>query len=389
MRDRIVKSLMDRADGAPTRLRSDADRYMGPRVIPSQIDAGLEAAQGDVGKLYGPLVENAGPVDTGPIAKKLEAMADEFKGPAQAAIVKVRGYLDLRGKSELDPSAQGLHATREAIDRWIDEATNDDVVRALRRARTEVDEKLGEAVPGIKEVDARFHELARQRKALNEGRPILSNEAQALRPEEVQQKFEARVEPQGLMIGPSGSSQRMRDSVRGEFDRIVGTSAHDATELKKTVQGKGDWSRDKLEYMYGPDNAKGILGAIDREVVFGDTAKRVSDAADAAATNGFGKFLDEAATPKEIPAATTFSGLALKGTKAVANSILRRDAEKAAARYAEEIGGLSVATGAERDAVAAALMGRSERLAAANDPRIQAVVNAILQSSARQLQPAR
>ncbi|MDE1991670.1 MAG: hypothetical protein KGI75_04170 [Rhizobiaceae bacterium] len=394
MRDQIVNALVERAQGAPARLRSDADQFLGPRVVPSQIEAGLENGRSQFAQLYGPVMADAQGVNTQPLADDLDALATNLRGPARQAVTRVRGYLNVPGETVggqpvLDPNPQALRATREAIDGLMEGEVNPQVVRQLTAARNQVDDVLADAAPGIKDVDARMHELYRQSEGLQQGRPILSNEAGALRPEEVQQMFVNGSIPQGQMIGPSAEAARMRDSVRGEFDRIVGTKANDATALKNTVRGEGDWNRDKLAYLYGPDNSKGILDAIDREVAFNDTANRVTRGSDTAMTGGFTKFLDETGKPAQIPADTTVTGIGLKGARLVAQSLLRQNAEKAAGKYAQEIGALSVAQGAQRDAIVDALMKRAQQIHAASDPAVQAIINALTQSSARQLLPSR
>lgn len=394
MRDEIVNALINRAEGAPTRLRSDADQFMGPRVIPSQIEAGLEGGRAQFAQQYGPVMANARGVDTQPLADGLDALSANLRGPERTAVTRVRGYLDIPGETVdgqpvLDPNPQALHATRQAIDGLMTGETNPNIVRQLTAARNQVDDVLADAAPGIKDVDGRMHELYRQSQGLTQGRPILSNEAGALRPEEVQDMFVNGSLPQGRMIGPSAEAARMRDSVRGEFDRIIGTQANKATALKKTVRGEGDWNRDKLAFMYGPDNANGLLNAVDREVTFNNTTNKVTQGSDTAMTQGFSKFLEDASKPVDIPAGTTWTGLGLKAAKFAIQSALEKNAEKAAGRYASEIGSLSVAQGAQRDALVEALINRSQSIAKASDPRVQAIVNALTQTGARQILPSR
>lgn len=389
MRDQIVDALVNRGKGTVTRLSSDADRFLGPRVIPSQIEEGLEAGRGVFAQEYGPVMANARDVDTQPLAEALDNAAANLRGPERTANRQVRGFLnepDVRvdGQPVLDTSPRSLHATREAIDGMMRDETNGNVIRALTNARAQVDDALAEAAPGIKAVDARMHELFRQSEGLKQGRPILSNEAGALRPEEVQDMFVRGSQPQGELVGPSAEAARMRNSVRAEFDRAVGTNANDDTALRRIVRGEGDWNRDKLGYIFGQNNADGALAAIDREAAFRDTANRVTRGSDTAMADQFGTFLKETANAGHIPADVSLTGLGLKGVKAVGESLVERNAAKTAAKFANEIGNLSVAQGATRDAIVDALIQRAQTIERASDPRIRAIVNALTQTSAQQ-----
>ncbi|UIY25367.1 hypothetical protein LZK76_06750 [Rhizobium leguminosarum] len=72
-------------------------------------------------------------------------------------------------------------------------------------------------------------------------------------------------EPQGTLIGPSAESARMRQGTLGDIYRAVGTEGSDMNVLGKIIRGKGDWNREKLGMMFGPEKADASLNAIDRE----------------------------------------------------------------------------------------------------------------------------
>jgi hypothetical protein len=74
--------------------------------------------------------------------------------------------LNIPGTDQLDPHPGALLATRNAIDGMMANEANPQVIRQLTMARQAVDGELGKAVPGIKDVDAKFQELARQSDAL-------------------------------------------------------------------------------------------------------------------------------------------------------------------------------------------------------------------------------
>lgn len=383
-RDAIVEALESRGRSANTRLRADMDANLGRPVIPSQVERAIEASQDTVAQGYGPVMGNARAVDTQPIADRLDSITTNLRGPAQRAVREVRGYLNIPGTDVLDPNPQALMASRQAIDGLLGTETNDQVVRQLTMARQEIDGILAQAAPGVKEVDAQFAELARQKTALGQGRPILSNEASAIRPQELNEILAEGVQPQGLQIGASAVPTRMRQGVRAEIDRAVGTKANDTTALRQIVRGEGDWNREKLGILFGQENADRALAAIDREAVFGDTANRVTRGSDTAMGSGFSKFLDETSKAADVPSDTTLLGLGIKGGRRVLETLLKANAEQNAGRYANEIGQLSVAQGQTRDQIVNALMRRAQLRQSAANPNMQAIVNALTQSSARE-----
>jgi hypothetical protein len=384
-RDAIVEALDARSSAANARLRMDMNANLGQPIIPSQVERAIGASQDAVAEGYGPVMANARAVNTQPIADRLDAITTNLRGPAQRAVREIRGYLDIPGTNVLDPNPQALMASRQAIDGLMGTETNDQVVRQLTIARQEIDGLLAQAAPGVKEVDAQFAELARQRTALQQGRPILSNEASAIRPEELNEILAEGVQPQGLQVGPSAVPTRMRQAVRAEIDRAVGTKANDTTALRQIVRGEGDWNREKLGTLFGQENADRALAAIDRETVFGDTANRVTRGSDTAMGSGFGKFLDETSKAADIPSDSTLIGLGIKGGKRVLEAVLKANAESNAGRYANEIGQLSVADGAIRDQIVDSLLRRAQGLQASSNPKIQAVINALMLSSGQQL----
>lgn len=384
-RDAIVEALNARSSAANARLGADMNANLGRSVIPSQVERAIGASQDAVAEGYGPVMRNARAVNTQPIADRLDAITTNLRGPAQRAVREVRGYLDIPGTNVLDPNPQALMASRQAIDGLLGSETNDQVIRQLTVARQEIDGILAQAAPGVKEVDAQFAELARQRTALGQGRPILSNEASAIRPQELNEILAEGVQPQGLQVGPSAVPTRMRQGVRAEIDRAVGTKANDTTALRQIVRGEGDWNREKLGTLFGQENADRALAAIDRETVFGDTANRVTRGSDTAMGSGFGKFLDETSKAADMPSDSTLIGLGIKGGKRVLEAVLKANAEKNAGRYASEIGRLSVADGPIRDQIVDALMKRAQSQQSASNPQIQAVINALMLSGGQQL----
>jgi hypothetical protein len=383
-RDAIVQTLLDRQAGANARLATDLDASLGQAVIPSQVDEALQGNQQQIMPLYREAFANAQPYNTQPIADAIAQDANQLRGPAQAAMARVRGMLNVSGTDQLSSDPRVMFETRQAIDGMLTGETDPKVIRALSEARQMVDDGLTQAVPGIKDADAAYAELARQREALQQGRPILNNGVTALRPQEVQDMLQQGALPQGQQIGPSGVPTRMQQGVRAEIDRAAGTNAIDTTALRNIVRGEGDWNREKLGMLFGQDNADQALNAIDRETTFGQTANRVTAGSDTAMANRFGNFLDDVGKPTEIPGDLTAMGVAARSAKKVANALLEQRGEELAAKFANDLGRVSVATGPTRDQLVQALIARAQQSGSTANPAVQSLVNAVVQSAGRQ-----
>lgn len=361
MRDEIAVPLLARDAGKNARLRSDMDRFIGPAPIPSRIEAGIEAGQEALGPQYGKVFEGARAVNTSHIAEALEADAINLRGPAQKAAAQVRQMLDVTGeKGVLDPNPNTLFQTRQAIDGLMKDETNGKVIAVLARAREQIDDTLAASVPGIKDVDAQFSELARQNIAIGRGQQVLESGRTAPRPQELADEVAQGALPQGNQIGPSAVPLRLRQGARAEMDRIVGTSANDPAAMQKLVRSEGDWNRDRLRTLFG-SRADDVLNSIDRETAFYRTGNRVSAGSDTAMGNRFGDFLDEAAKPRAIPTDSTIAGLILRGAQKAGQKALGANAEEKAARFAKDLGRLAVAQGSARDTIMQSLIDSASR----------------------------
>lgn len=356
MRDEIAVPLLTRDAGKNARLRTDMDQAIGPAQVPSQISAGIEANQAALAPQYQQVFQGARAVNTTPIAEALEADAINLRGPAQRAAQQVRQMLDVTGeRGVLDPSPYTLFQTRQAIDGLLTQEVNPRVIQVLSNARRQVDDTLAAAVPGIKDVDAQFAELARQNAAVGRGQQVLDSGRTAPRPQELAVEVAEGALPQGNQIGPSAVPLRLRQGARAEMDRIVGTSANDPAAMQKLVRSEGDWNRDRLRTLFG-SGADDVLNSIDRETAFYRTGNRVSSGSDTAMASRFGNFLDDAAKPNTIPTDSTITGLILRGAQKAGQKALGANAEERAASFARDLGRLSVAQGSARDMIIQSLM---------------------------------
>lgn len=279
----VRTAIGDRARGANARIQSDLDATIGPAPIPSRVDAEIVAGQRALRPEYEAALQGASAVDTSPIALALESEAVNLRGPAQAAVRSVRDMLNVTGTNVLDPNPATLLQTRQAIDGMISGQTDRNVIRVLSEVRKRVDEELTNAVPGIKAVDAKYAELARQREALERGQTVLDSGRTAPRPAELADEVAAAAQPRGEMVGPSAVPLRLSQGARAEIDRIVGTNTNDVVALNRLIKGEGSWNRDRLATLFGPERADRIIRVLDREKQFADTANTVTRNSETAA----------------------------------------------------------------------------------------------------------
>lgn len=271
----IDQTLTARDQTANARIRGEVNANLGPAPVPSQINDGIAANQRSLDPVYRETVRNGNAVDTQGIANALESDIVNLRGSAQATARRVRGMLNVEGADVLDPSPSTLHETRKAIDGMLATEADPNTIRVLTRARQEVDNVLAQSVPGLKDVDAQFSELARQHEALGRGQQVLDSGRTAPRPTELARDVQEGALPRGNQIGPSAVPVRLREGARAEIERIIGTNANDRVALQKLIKGEGDWNRDRLATLFGQDRADRVVSVVDRERTFAETSNRV------------------------------------------------------------------------------------------------------------------
>ncbi|TIS43992.1 MAG: hypothetical protein E5X01_01265 [Mesorhizobium sp.] len=286
----VRNAITARDADANWRIRSGLDETLGEAPTPSRIIDTANRNQQRLSPEYREALRDAAPVDAAPIARYLDAEAQGLRGSAQQGIRKIRAMLDYvptpdeiaRARATGQPPPGGLITdastllnTRHAIDDMLETAEGTNNLNALTTARQAVDDELANTVPNIKEVDAKFAELARQKEAVQRGQTVLSSGREAPRPNELASEVRQGALPQGLQIGPSAVPLRLREGARAEIERIVGTNANDRVALQRLIKGEGDWNRARLSTLFGQDKARAIIDLLDREKLFTDTADQV------------------------------------------------------------------------------------------------------------------
>lgn len=267
----IDKAVRTRDAGANKRIGGMLDDTLGKASTPAQTLASIEDGMGRLGPIYDDALRGAKPVYTATIAKQFDEMAANLRGNPQRAAQSVRNMLNETGKDSLDKSARTLLNARRAIDGMM-ETADGPTKSVLTMMRHQIDGELTRAVPGIKSVDAQYHELARQREAFSRGQQVLESGRTAPRPAELAEEFNAGGVPEGRMVGPSGVPKRLKEGARAEIDRIIGTNANDRVALQKLIKGEGDWSRDRLTTLFGKEKADKVFALLDREKLYSETS---------------------------------------------------------------------------------------------------------------------
>jgi hypothetical protein len=295
----IVRNAIGARDAdANWRIRSALDETLGPAPTPSRIIERADRNQLNLQPQYREALREASDVDAAPIARYLDAEAQTLRGDAQRSIRGVRSMLDYiptpeevaRARALGQPAPSGLINdagtllnARQAVDDLLETANGPNNLNALRTARQAIDDELAAKVPNIKEVDAKYAELARQKEAVQRGQNVLASGREAPRPNELADEFKQGALPQGLQVGPSAVPLRLREGARAEIERIVGTNANDRVALQRLIKGEGDWNRARLSTLFGQDKANAIIDLLDRERLFADTSNIVTKNSETAA----------------------------------------------------------------------------------------------------------
>ncbi|MQW38181.1 hypothetical protein [Sinorhizobium meliloti] len=268
----VMRSALEaRHGGANARLAATVDETLGRNVVPSEIERGIEANQQLLSPVYRDAFSQARPYDVTAITHDLDRSIQTLRGDAQRALQRVRGMLNVNGQDVVSNDPRVVFQTRQAIDGVLATEANPKVISALTETRQMLDDALTRAVPRIKEADAAYAELARQREALQRGQSVLDHGRTAPRPSELAAEVQKGALPQGMQIGPSAVPLRLSQGARAEVDRILGSNANDIARLNKLVKSDGDWNRARLSQLFGKDKADRLFQVLDNELQFAKT----------------------------------------------------------------------------------------------------------------------
>lgn len=348
----IVEPLQARDAAKNTRIGTAMDETLGAVREPSAIREEIKAGAKALSPQYDEALQAGQRIDTAPLAQQIEARIVDARGPVRSALVEARDMLNLYGTKELDPNPRALLEARKTLgglEEQAGRAGNSAVASAYGEVRRQIDDLLRGSVPNIKALDSQRANLFRQEEALTDAPALFQSGPSAMRPADVASKV-AKASPEEAL--------RISQGARAELDRIVGTNANDVAALRNFLKGDGDWNRQKLATIFGPDKASRILQVLDNETAMENTFRTVVGGSQTAQTQGFKDFLNETSKGMQVPADTTMTGLALRGGRSLLEKITGNNNEAKAQKFAEDLGRLSVAGGDEAKDIIRALLKR-------------------------------
>lgn len=285
----ISGELKAREKGANQRLEADIVEAVGPEQQRTTIMKALEDRKEALGPDYEAAhAAQTQPVNTQSILDNIDTdLANVKSAPLRAKMKQVRDSLHIMDKEgvaspHLDPSSEGLHNARKAIDGMMYDQTGRpkdigaDEARILSGYRKQIDEALGTSTP-IKEVDAQYHQIGKEERALGEGEKLFDTTRGTASPTEFKTTFDAMT---------PGEQQHLLSGVNLETWRQVGINANDRVTLQKVLKGEGKWNFEKLGSVIGMDKTQKLAQALEREKVWKDTYNRVIENSKTAETQG-------------------------------------------------------------------------------------------------------
>ncbi len=311
-------ALNQRQAGANARIGTALDDSLGPAPVPSRLNEGVQANQRALASGYNEAFRNARPHDVQAIADDLEKSIGRLRGDAQRKLSQVRDMLDETRTNRLSTDPRVAFETRQAIDGMLTSEADPKVIGALSEARQMLDDALTRSVPGLKQVDAQYAELARQREAVARGQQLLDSGRTAPRPPELAAELQAGAQPGPFQMGPSAVPLRLSQGARAEIDRIVGTNANDVVALNRLIKGEGDWNRQRLSMLFGQEKADRLFRVLESERQFAgthnvvtrnsETARRMEGIAEVRGSQG-GDFVKQAYAAGGAPGLVRSAGL--------------------------------------------------------------------------------
>jgi hypothetical protein len=279
----IDPMLRERERGANRRLETDVTTAVGPELQRTDILQALKDRAAALSPEYKAAhAAQEKPVETQGIVDAIDSDLAVVKSPETAnALKRIRKSLHLPdGKKdpqtgevtyELDPSSEGLHEARKAIDNVLYDSqgrprdVGADTARRLNDYRRQIDEALGEAGP-IKEVDVKRAQIGKEERAFTRGEEIYETPRGSPSTVEFQRTWDAMT---------PGERGHVLSGVNVETWRQLNISANDRVKLQTLLKGEGKLTQQRLASVVGEDKAQALMDALGREKTFQETYNKV------------------------------------------------------------------------------------------------------------------
>lgn len=335
----LLNTLRQRNETSAPYIDQTLNRVLGPAPVPSQVMR--DVVQPNIDRLsphYETAYNNAGAVDTQPLANWLDAQVINTRGQAQGAARQVRGMLDLTGvPGTLDPHPRTLGAARTAVRAMRDDPSLDaNTRRVMGQTYDQMTNELQARVPGIRQLDSARAEFGAQERALATDSPgsriFDTSREHVIRPAELQDIMREAAVPKGTMRATE-EPLRLQQAARAELDRIVGTKKNDLLALENVLANPQDYNSQKLATMFGQDRADQIANVLRNERIGRDTDTAVRLGSQTAQRGAAMKAQDTQAG--KLPLETTVTGLVARGIGAAKDALFHKQAATQRDRIAQ------------------------------------------------------
>lgn len=269
----IDPALRGRDVGRNQRLTSDVTQAVGPEVQRTDVLAALADRKAALGPEYE--AAHAGqtkPAELQPIADAIDSELAVVKSPeVTAALERIKKSLHLRGTDQLDPSSEGLHEARQAIDNELYDSqgrprdVGSKTAATLNRYRKMIDDTLANVGP-IKGVDVKRSQIGKEEQAFTTGQQVYDNPRGSPSAVEFKRTWDT--------MSP-GEQSRGLEGVNQETWRQLNISGNDLVKLQGLLKGEGKANFEKLATVIGDQKASQLMDAVGREKTFQESSNKI------------------------------------------------------------------------------------------------------------------
>jgi hypothetical protein len=258
----ISTRLASRREDAHSRLSHDFDSVLGPYTDPYTVKQEARAVQQTTSPAYKRAKEYS--VDIAPAADLVQkqAMTAGSTTPHGKTLQQIRNLL-VDENGHLRSNGAQVHDAREQLDDMYNEAIrsgHNKLAGKILDIRKVVDASLKEGVPGFAEADKTYADIARQKAAFEEGRQ--TDFTRKTSSAEISDKVSKASAPENEMRAMG---------MRNALDTSV-SNANMNPGIAADRMLSRERNMDKLATVVGPDKAKPIEQAINRELTFRETS---------------------------------------------------------------------------------------------------------------------
>jgi len=303
----VLENIIDqRAASTNQRVFNDINENLGPlSQSDRELAAELQAKKASLSSDLGAVFKGADPVDPSSVVNQIDNMLPTAKGDIRNALIKIRGMLvnkegtpaipATRVKPEgqsfynvqegtpaqppvYETNPEALENARVAIDRMIKYGYGDNELNirpgafpakdsAVSQIRGSLSNLLKQNVPGYEDVMGKYSNIYDMLDANEIGSNILKKGQNQYRPDQISAIMQNPDEARALQIGS-----------RSAIETALKNSPDDVAALRKGLGGEGDYVRESLKAIHGPNSIENLINTADREAGYQKTANELKSA---------------------------------------------------------------------------------------------------------------